>query len=126
MQQGITQSAFALPQEISNYVKYTQQKRDFAYLMIHYVRFLHQQFKVPDSKVLAFYLKNKSSFSQPEQTSIEYIELSSTSKKTFLKNRDELANLTYIHPDSLAIAGKKLRLTISSTGFLIRGGRKVK
>lgn len=126
VQQGITQSAFALPQEISNYVKYTQQKRDFAYLMIPYVRFLHQQFKVPDSKVLAFYLKNKSSFSQPEQASIEYIELSSTSEKTFLKNRDELANLTYIHPDSLAIAAKKLGLTIFSTGFFDKRGGEEK
>ncbi len=108
MQQGITQNAFALPQDISNYIKYIQQKRDFAYLIIPHVRFLHQKFKVPDSKILSYYLKNKSSFSQPALASIEYIKLSSTSEKTFLENRDKLANLTYIHPDSLAIAAKKL------------------
>lgn len=125
VQQGITQSAFALPQDISSYIKYIQQKRDFSYLIIPHVRFLHQQFKVPDSKVLAYYLKNKSSFNQPALASIKYIELFSTSEKTFLENRDKLANLTYIHPDSLAIAAKKLKLPVSSTGFFgTLGGRE--
>lgn len=126
VQQGITQSAFALPQEISNYTKYIQQKRDFAYLIIPHIRFLHQQFKVPDSKILAYYLKNKTSFNQSELASIEYIEFSSMSEKTFLEKRDKLANLTYIHPDSLAIAAKKLGLSVSSTGFFDKMGGKEK
>ncbi|MEN9916284.1 MAG: peptidyl-prolyl cis-trans isomerase [Pseudomonadota bacterium] len=126
VQQGITQSAFALPQDINNYIKYIQQKRDFAYLVIPYTRFLHQKFMVSDSKVLAYYLKNKQNFSQPEQASIEYIELSSTSEKTFLENRDKLANLTYIHPDSLDIAAKKLGLSIYSTDFFVKTGGKEK
>lgn len=126
VQQGITQSAFALPQEIRNYIKYIHQKRDFAYLIIPHVIFLHQQFKIPDYKILAYYLKNKSSFNRPVLVSIEYIELSSKSEKTFLENRDKLANLTYIHPDSLAIAAKKLKLLVSSTGFFNRMGGKEK
>src|SRR5436190_225889 len=126
VQQGITQSAFALPQDISNYIKYTQQKRDFAYLIIPHVKFLHQQFRVSGSTILAYYLKNKQNFRQPEQASIEYIELSSRSEKTFLENRDKLANLTYIHPDSLAIVANKLGLSVYSTGFFDKAGVKEK
>jgi|EndMetStandDraft_7_1072992.scaffolds.fasta_scaffold04227_4 peptidyl-prolyl cis-trans isomerase D len=126
VQQGITQSAFALPQDINNYVKYTHQKRDFAYLIIPYSRFLHQQFMSQDPKIFAYYLKNKQIFSQPEQASIEYLQLSSKNEKIFLENRTSLANLTYIHPDSLAIAAKKLNLTIHSTGFFDKNGGKEK
>lgn len=124
VQQGITQSAFALPQDINNYVKYTHQKRDFAYLIIPYAKFLHQQFMVPDFKILDYYLKNKQSFSQPEQASIEYVKLSDMDEKAFLENRDKLANLTYIYPDSLAIAAKKLGLAIHSTAFFDKAGGK--
>lgn len=126
VQEGITQSAFALPQDINNYVKYTHQKRDFAYLIIPHSRFLHQQFMPQDSKIFAYYLKNKQIFSQPEQASIEYVQLSSKDEKTFLENRANLANLTYIHPDSLVIAAKKLNLTIYSTGFFDKDGGKEK
>lgn len=126
VQQGIIQSAFALPQDTNNYIKYIQQKRDFAYLIIPHTRFLRQQFIVPDSKILAYYLKNKQSFSQPEQASIEYIKLFSTSEKKFLENRDKLANLTYIHSDSLATAAKELGLSVYSTGFFDKTGGKEK
>lgn len=126
VQQGITQSAFALPGDINNYLKYIQQKRDFTYLIIPHVKFLHQQTGVSNSEILAFYLKNKQTFSQPEQASIQYIQLSSMSKKTFLENKDKLANLTYIHPNSLAIAAKKLGLSIHSTDFFGKTGGKEK
>lgn len=124
VQQGITQSAFALPQEINNYIKYSHQKRDFAYLIIPHSRFLHQKFTLPDSKIFAYYLQNKQNFTQPEQARIEYIQLSFEDEKAFLENRDKLANLTYIHPDSLAIAAKKLDLAIHSTAFFDKSGGK--
>lgn len=126
VQEGITQSAFALPEDIYNYVNYMHQKRDFAYLIIPYSRFLHQQFMLQDSKIFAYYLKNKQVFIQPEQASIEYVQLSSKDEKMFLESRANLANLTYIHPDSLAIAAKKLNLTIHSTGFFDKNGGKEK
>lgn len=124
VQQGITQSAFALPEDLNNYVKYIHQNRDFAYLIIPYSRFLHQQFTLPDSKIFAYYLQNKQNFSQPEQARIEYIQLSYEDEKEFLENRDILANLTYIHSDSLAIAAKELGLAIRSTAFFDKTGGK--
>lgn len=124
VQQGITQSAFALPQDINNYIKYGHQERDFAYLIIPHSRFLHQQFTLPDSKIFAYYLQNKQNFTQPERAKIEYIQLSFEDEKTFLENRVKLANLTYIHADSLAIAAKKLNLAIHSTAFFDKSGGK--
>lgn len=122
VQQGITQSAFALPKEVNNYIKHAHQKRDFAYLIIPYSKFLHSQFRLPDSKILAYYQKNKKNFSRKEQASIEYIQLSLKDKKKFLENRDKLANLTYIHPDSLDFAAKKLGLVIRATTFFDQSG----
>ncbi|MGC1854928.1 MAG: peptidyl-prolyl cis-trans isomerase, partial [Candidatus Aquirickettsiella sp.] len=126
VQQGITQSAFALPQDINNYKKYIHQKRDFAYLIIPYSSFSHQQFTLPDSKLFAYYLQNKQDFSHPERASIEYVQLlfDNENEKAFLQNRDKLANLTYIHSDSLAIAAKKLGLKIHSTAFFDKSGGK--
>ncbi|MFZ2485277.1 SurA N-terminal domain-containing protein [Rickettsiella endosymbiont of Litargus connexus] len=123
VKQGITQSEFALPQDISNYIKYRDQKRDFAYLIIPHSRFSEQK-NLPDFKIFAYYQKNKLSFSQPEQASIEYIELSFQDEKKFLENRGKLANLTYMHPDSLAIAANKLGLEIHSTAFFDKAGGK--
>lgn len=123
VQQGIVQSAFALPQDINSYLKFRYQTRDFAYLTIPYSGFLEQQ-NLPDSKIFAYYLQNKQSFSQPEQASIEYIQLSLKDKKKLLEGRDKLANLAYIHPESLAIAAKKLGLTIHSTAFFDKLGGK--
>lgn len=122
VQQGITLSAFALPQEISNFIKYGHQKRDFAYLIIPYSKFLHQQFTLPNSKLLAYYQKNRNNFSQPERASIEYIQLSLKDEKSFLENRDQLANLTYIYPDSLEFAAKKLGLVVRATTFFDKSG----
>ncbi|WP_342219892.1 SurA N-terminal domain-containing protein [Rickettsiella endosymbiont of Miltochrista miniata] len=124
VQQGITQSAFALPQDLNNYIKYNHQKRDFVYLIIPHSKFLHQQFTLPDSKIFAYYLQNKQNFIQPEQARIEYIQLSFEDEKAFLENRDKLANLIYIHPDSLAIPAKKLGLAIHSTAFFDKSGGK--
>ncbi|MFZ0220033.1 MAG: SurA N-terminal domain-containing protein [Candidatus Aquirickettsiella sp.] len=124
VQQGITQSAFALPQDTHDYIKYMHQKRDFAYLIIPYSIFLDQKFIFPDSKIFDYYQQNKQAFIQPEQVSIEYIQLSLKDEKEFLESKDKLANLSYIHSDSLAIAAKKLGLAIYSTGLFDKAGGK--
>lgn len=124
VRQGIIQSAFSLPQEVNNYIKYTHQKRDFAYLIVPYSKFEHQKFLISDSKVLAYYQENKEKFSQPERASIEYIQLSlqGSNEKTFLDNKDKLANLTYTHSNSLAFAAKQLGLVIHTTTSFDKSG----
>jgi hypothetical protein len=125
VQQGITQSAFALPQDINNSIKFTQQKRDFAYIIIPYSRFLNKQSSISDAQIFTYYQQNKQDFSQPEQVSIEYIELSLNDGRNgniFAETRDKLANLAYTHPDSLDFVAKKLSLSIQSTPFFDRSG----
>ncbi|EDP45936.1 peptidylprolyl isomerase [Rickettsiella grylli] len=121
VQQGITQSAFVLPQDIRNYIEYNHQKRDFSYLIVPYSMFLNQQ-NIPDSRIFAYYQENKQLFRQPEQVSIEYVQLSLKNEKNFLESRDKLAHLTYVHPDSLAIAANTLGLKIRSTPFFGKTG----
>lgn len=128
VQQGIIQSAFVLPEEINQSIKLRNQKRDFAYLIVPYSRFLSKQLPSADSQALVYYQQNKQDFLQAEQVSIEYIELSLTKErndKIFVKAKDKLANLSYTYPDSLEVAAKTLSLPINSTSYFSRkGGRE--
>lgn len=128
VQEGIVQSAFALPEDINKSINFINQKRDFAYLIIPYANFLAKQFSIPDSQALAYYQQNKHNFAQAEQVRIEYIELllpkEEKKNKIFSEARNNLANLTYTHPDSLDFAAKKLGLPIQSTPFFDKTGGK--
>lgn len=127
VRQGIIQTAFSLPEEINQDIRFTQQKRDFAYTLIPNTQFSAKQCSaVPEAQVLAYYQNNKAQFIQPEQVSIEYIKLSLNGKndKAFIENRDKLANLSYMHPDSLGKTAKALNLPIQSSEFFSRTGGK--
>jgi peptidyl-prolyl cis-trans isomerase D len=125
VQQGLTQSAFVLPEELKRTITLIHQKRDFSYLIIPSSQFLAEQ-NVSVAQALAYYQNNKNYFMHPEQVSIEYIKLSLTGLKDerlFLQKRDELANLSYTHPESLENAAHALGLSIQSTSlFSQRGG----
>ncbi len=127
VQQGITQTAFSLPEEVNKDIRFTQQKRDFAYILIPNTQFSTKQLTVSDERVLTYYQNNKEHFVQPEQVSVEYIKLSQANgknEKAFVENRDKLANLSYMHPDSLDKAAKMLNLPIRSSEFFSRAGGK--
>lgn len=129
VQQGVTDTAFVLPDEINQAMALVHQKRDFAYIIIPSSQFSAGQLPISEAQALAYYQKNTNHFVQPEQVSIDYIKLSlSTLKddKTFVEKRDKLANLSYTHPDSLQQAAKELNLPIQSTPlFEQTGGRDV-
>ncbi|MFM2322740.1 MAG: peptidyl-prolyl cis-trans isomerase [Pseudomonadota bacterium] len=128
VQEGIVQSAFALPEDINKSIDFINQKRDFAYLIIPYANFLAKQFSIPDSQALTYYQQNKQDFAQAEQVRIEYIELLLSKEekegKIFAEAKNNLANLTYTHPDCLDLAAKKLGLPIQSTAFFGKTGGK--
>ena len=128
VQEGIIQSAFALPGDINKSINFINQKRDFAYLIIPYSNFLAEQFSIPDSQALAYYQQNKHDFAQAEQVSIEYIELLLAKEekdgKNFAEARNNLANLSYTHPDSLDFVANKLGLSIQSIPFFDKTGGK--
>jgi peptidyl-prolyl cis-trans isomerase D len=128
VQEGIIQSAFALPEDINKSINFINQKRDFSYLIIPYSNFLVEQRSIPDSQALAYYQQNKRDFAQAEQVRIEYIELLLAKKekegKIFAEARNNLANLSYTHPNSLDFVAKKFGLSIQSTPFFDRTGGK--
>ncbi|MES2141330.1 MAG: SurA N-terminal domain-containing protein [Pseudomonadota bacterium] len=127
VRQGLTQTAFSLPEELNKIIRLTHQKRDFAYVVIPSTSFSAKPLLVSNEQALAYYQNNKEGFVQPEQVSVEYIKLSlanGKNDKTFVENRDKLANLSYMHPDSLDKAAKALNLPIQSSGFFSRAGGK--
>lgn len=126
VQQGIIQSAFVLPNEINQTVKLLNQKRDYAYLIIPYTKFLAPS-SISASQAFAYYQQHKQDFLQPEQVSIDYIKLSSSkgaSERTFVEAKDKLANLAYRYPNSLAVIAKTLGLSINATPYFDRKGGK--
>lgn len=68
-------TAFALPNELKQFVRLYMQTRDYAYLKIPALRFLNQA-KVSNEEVSTYYQQNKHIFLSPEQVSIDYIVLS--------------------------------------------------
>ncbi|MDQ8039891.1 MAG: SurA N-terminal domain-containing protein [Rickettsiella sp.] len=127
VRQGLTQTAFSLPEEFDRAIALTRQKRDFAYTIIPSTQFSEKQLPVSAAQALVYYQHNKDQFVQPEQVSIEYIQLSLNNvknDKVFVDKRDRLANLTFTHPDSLESAAKALNLSIQSTPLFGRKGGK--
>ncbi len=122
VQQAITQSAFFLPEELNNTIALLLQKRDFAYSILSSKQFIAKQ-PVSEAEALSYYQNNKDHFIQPAQVSIEYIKLTALNNdKAFLEKRDILANLSYIHPDSLESAAKALGLPIQTSSLFDQMG----
>ncbi len=74
-EQGLMQSSFATPKELSNLVGLLEQKRDFGYVLIPSKKF-EKEIKIPAEKIQAYYDKHRSLFVKPEQVTLEYVELS--------------------------------------------------
>lgn len=125
VQQGIAQSAFVLPEELMRVANLENQTRHFALLTIPYRSFLSNVPPITDEQAQNYYDQHQEAFIQPEQVSLEYVKLSSLKAgddKAFLEKRDQLADLSYRYPDSLATAAKQLKLPIQSSPFFSRQG----
>lgn len=68
-------TAFALPNELKQYVRLYLQTRDYNYLQIPAIRFLKET-SVSDKEISNYYENNKKVFLTPEKVSIDYIRLS--------------------------------------------------
>lgn len=67
--------AFALPNEISRFVKLYMQTRDYDYLIIPSQQFINTVHVSPDD-INHYFEKHKKTFIEPEKVSIDYIRLS--------------------------------------------------
>lgn len=68
-------SAFALPNEISQFVRLYMQTRDFEYVVIPHSTF-DKNVQVLQPELAKYYIQHKGEFLEPEKVSIEYITLS--------------------------------------------------
>lgn len=129
VQQGLTETAFALPGEVNQLMGLDHQTRDFAYIIIPSNLSSTKTLPISEAEAFAYYQKNKSHFIQPEKVSINYIKLSLTllkNDKLFVEKRDKLANLSYTYPNSLEQTAKELGLPIQSTPlFDHKGGSEL-
>jgi peptidyl-prolyl cis-trans isomerase D len=125
VQQGMVQSAFVLPEEQNQFIGWENQTRRFALLTIPHRLFLKTEPAVSEVQAKNYYAQHQDAWRVPEQVSIEYLKLSSSgvgNEKAFLEKRDQLADLSYRYPDSLASAAKQLKLPIQSSSLFSRQG----
>ncbi|NCT56222.1 MAG: peptidylprolyl isomerase [Legionella sp.] len=97
-------TAFALPNEIQNFVKLYGQNRDYRYLEIPTRTFL-KDVNVSDDEVKAYYAKHKHDFVAPEKISLDYVTLSMAAirdklnpSEVELKNYYETNQANYMTP----------------------------
>jgi len=81
---GISGSAFALPDEITNFVKLIKQTRDIGYTIIPASHFAGKV-TVSEQEIKDYYEQHQQEFTTPEQVSIAYLELSADQLRTQVK-----------------------------------------
>lgn len=157
LQAGIERSAIVTTTELASNYALLNQTRDFGYFIVPAHLFL-SQLKPSSAQIADYYNAHKANWLQPEQLSVEYLQLSpkqemanmtvsaSQVKAYYEQNKsqykqgfsaskdkikammqrqlaedkvsslsDELANVTYTNPESLAPAAKALGLKVQST-----------
>ena len=129
VQDGISQTAFALPAETANYAQLFAQTRDFDYVVIPYTQFVKN---IPDSQfskddIDSYFVNNQQAFMLPAKVKLDYVEVSlpalekkypGEGQKRFAQMSDKLANLSYENPDSLEVVVSELDLPLQSTGYI--------
>ncbi|WP_010597938.1 SurA N-terminal domain-containing protein [Rickettsiella massiliensis] len=127
VQQGMVQSAFILPEELTQLVRWENQTRRFALLTVPHRLFLKTEPAISETQAKNYYEQHQNAWKVPEQVSIDYLKLSSagmSDEKAFLDQRDQLADLSYRYPNSLASAAKQLKSPIHSSSLFSRQGGK--
>lgn len=72
---AFSNTAFALPNEIEQFVKLYHQTRDYDYLVIPYKVF-SQEVKIADKDVDTYYQQHREAYKTPEKVVLEYVRLS--------------------------------------------------
>lgn len=91
---GLTNSAFALPDDVTTALSLVNQKREIKYLIIPVTQFKGTA-QVSDSAAKTFYQQHTAQFTTPEQVSVEYIKLSLPALVAQLHFTDEQLNQYY-------------------------------
>jgi peptidyl-prolyl cis-trans isomerase D len=153
-------TAFAMPNELEEFVNLYLQVRDYAYLMIPVDKFLKYAV-VSKAEITDYYNQHKNSFQSPEKVKINYIEISldavknqtiataedletyasyetvdkslapevlrtnviaQKAQKKYKEILEEITDLSYQDPDSLAPLAKVFNLEIHTSDVFSRDG----
>lgn len=76
-------TAFALPNEINQFVKIYMQTRDYEYMQIPALRFINQT-SVSDQAIDTYYQQHRKEFLTPEKVNVDYIRLAMSDIKTHI------------------------------------------
>lgn len=87
-------SAFALPNEIRNFVKLYMQKRDYDYVVIPGALFADKKL-VTEDQINSYYKLHQNEFLEPEKVSLDFIRLSMQQIKKNVKIQDEQVTRYY-------------------------------
>lgn len=74
---GVLDSALATKKDVESYIRLRDQKRDLGYMMIPVAQF-EASATAADDKVKDYYERNRERFVQPEEVSVEYVEIKSS------------------------------------------------
>jgi len=116
---GILRSSLVFPNEAADLWKLSHQKRDISYLIIP-----NEKAVVTEAAIQQYYQAHAEQFKKPEKVSLEYLALSADrkSQQSYAQAVEQLAELSYTHPDSLDKVAQTLDLPIQHTGLLTREG----
>ncbi|EIJ43314.1 parvulin-like peptidyl-prolyl isomerase [Beggiatoa alba B18LD] len=105
LQDGITNTAFVSPAEVTNRMQLEKQQRSVSYLTIPTSRFV-DKVSIDDAEINKYYQEHPDSYKTPEQVSIEYIELSQA----------DLANTQNISEDTLKAQYQERLASFTTSG----------
>jgi hypothetical protein len=119
VQQGISQTAFALPYEINGYAPVIDPLVKATIVKIPASSF-ESKVEFSEEVLKAYYDQHAANFYGKKMVRLEYLELKTAA--AYQSDRDKLANLTFENPDSLAVASQALNLPILKTGYFSAEG----
>lgn len=116
---GILKSSLVFPNEVTDLWKLSHQKYDISYLIIP-----TEKAVVSEAEMRQYYQANAEQFKKPEKVSLEYLVLSADKKseQSYAQAVEQLAELSYTHPDSLSEVARTLALPIQHTELFTREG----
>ena len=120
LQQGVIESAFALPTEIKQLAKLIDQERDFYYGVIN-PEALIGTLEVTDKELHRHYEANPQQFQTPEQVKVDYVlasrEKLGLDESEFVELQERVSDAAYTNSGSLEEVAKLTGQQIQRSGF---------
>ncbi len=121
VEQGVTQTAFALPEEVKANAAFLDPSRQVAEVRIPLALF-ENKVPVSEAETKAYYDAHSSEFYAKQSLQIAYLDLKT--QEAYSPVFNQLANLSFEHPESLLPAAKALNLPVLTSDYFSEDGGK--